>query len=96
MLRCPSGYCCQDDESCRKFDSCNNNRSGTLCGVCENNLAESLFDSTCVPLEECHTWLIILLYISCVVGYGFGLMVIDDMKRVVIYLFKKILQCIKK
>ena len=26
MIRCPPGYCCQDDESCQIFDSCNSNR----------------------------------------------------------------------
>ena len=39
MIRCPTGYCCQDDESCPSFDSCNSNRSGPLCGVCEKDLA---------------------------------------------------------
>ena len=27
MIRCPTGYCCQDDESCQSFDTCNSNRS---------------------------------------------------------------------
>ena len=96
MARCPHEYCCQDDESCKNFDSCNSNRTGTLCGVCENNLAESLFGSTCIPIEKCHTWLIILLYISCVVGYGLGLMVIDPIKKAVIYSLKKIYPCTKE
>ena len=95
MIRCPTGYCCQDDESCQSFDSCNSNRSGPLCGVCEKGLAESLFDQTCIPLEKCHTWLIVLLYISCAVGYGFGLMLIDNVKEAVISSLKKIYQCIK-
>ena len=95
MIRCPTGYCCQDDESCQSFDSCNSNRSGPLCGVCEKGLAETLFDQTCIPLEKCHTWLIVLLYISCAVGYGLGLMVIDNVKGAVISSLKKIYQCIK-
>ena len=96
MIRCPTGYCCQDDESCQTFDTCNSNRSGPLCGVCEMGLAESLFDQTCVPLEKCHTWFIVLLYISCAVGYGLGLMVIDNVKEAVISSLKKIYQCIKE
>ena len=95
MIRCPTGYCCQDEESCQTFDSCNSNRSGPLCGVCEKGLAESLFDQTCIPLEKCHTWFIVLLYISCAVGYGLGLMVIDNVKQAVISSIKKIYQCIK-
>ena len=95
MIRCPTGYCCQDDESCQSFDSCNSNRSGPLCGVCEMGLAESLFDQTCLPVEKCHTWFIVLLYISCAFGYGLGLMVIDNVKGAVISSLKKIYQCIK-
>ena len=95
MIRCPTGYCCQDDESCQSFDSCNRNRSGPLCGVCEKGLAESLFDQTCLPVEKCHTWFIVLLYISCAVGYGLGLMVIDNVKGAVISSLKKIYRCIK-
>ena len=96
MIRCPNGYCCQDDQSCRSFDSCNSNRSGPLCGVCEKGFAESLFDQTCFPMEQCHTWFIVLLYLSCVVGYGLGLMVINDIKRPITYLVKNIYQCINE
>ena len=95
MIRCPTGYCCQDDKSCQTFDSCNSNRSGPLCGVCEKGLAESLFDQSCIPVEKCHTWFIVLLYISCAVGYGLGLMVIDSIKAAAISSLKKIYQCIK-
>ena len=55
MIRCAPGYCCQDDESCQIFDTCNSNRSGPLCGICEKGFAESLFDQTCIPIEKCHT-----------------------------------------
>ena len=96
MLRCPTGYCCQDDESCQTFDSCNSNRSGPLCGVCEKGFAESLFDQTCISVEKCDTWFIVLLYISCVVGYGLGLMVINDIKRPITYIVKNIYQCINE
>ena len=92
MIRCPTGYCCQDDESCLTFDSCNSNRSGPLCGVCEKGFAESLYGQTCIPVEKCHTWFIVLLYISCVIGYGLGLMVIDSIKEAVISSLKKMYQ----
>ena len=96
MIRCPTDYCCQDDEFCQSFDSCNRNRCGPPCGVCEKGFAESLFDQTCIPVEKCHTWLIVLLYISCAAGYGLGLMVIDNIKEALISSLKKIYQCIKK
>ena len=95
MVRCPTGYCCQDDKSCETIDSCNSNRHGTLCGICEKDFAESLFDQTCISVEKCHTWFIVLLYISCAVGYGLGLMVIDNVKGAVISSLKKIYQRIK-
>ena len=95
MIRCPTGYCCQNDESCQTFDTCNSKRSGPLCGTCEKGYAESLFDQTCIPIEKCHTWFIVLLYISCVVGYGLGLMVIDNIKKALLSLLKKIYQCVK-
>ena len=96
MIRCPSGYCCQDNETCQNFDSCNSNRKGALCGVCEKNLVESLFNTTCISQEKCYTWLIGLLYISSAIGYGLGLMVIDPIKEIVLYLLKKIFICIKR
>ena len=43
MNRCPSGYCCQDNEACKTLDSCNRHRSGILCTSCEKNWTESLF-----------------------------------------------------
>ena len=95
MIRCPTGYCCQNDESCQCFESCNSNRSGPLCGICEKGFAESLFDQTCIPVEKCHTWFIVLLYISCAVGYGLGLMVIDNIKKALVSSLKKIYQCVK-
>ena len=96
MIRCPTGYCCQDDKSCQSFHSCNSNRSGPLCGVYEKGFAESIFDAASIPVEKCYTWFLVLLYISCIVGYGLGLMVIDNIKGAVISPLKKIYQCIKR
>ena len=58
--------------------------------------AESVFDQTCIPVEKCHTWFIILLYISGAAGYDLVLMVIDNIKEALISSLKKIYQCIKK
>ena len=83
-------------QSCQTFDSCNSNRSGPLCGVCEKGLVKSLFDQNCISVEKCHTWFIVLLYISCAVGYGLGLMVIDNIKGALLSSLKKFYQCIKR
>ena len=95
MVRCPEGYCCQDDESCQSINSCNNKRSGLLCGSCKDNFTESLFGPTCVPLEECHTKLIIMLYILCVIACGMGLMLMDVIKDSGVSLLKKLYLKIK-
>ena len=41
MIRCPDGYCCHDNKTCTKFNSCHPERAGTLCGKCQKNLTES-------------------------------------------------------
>ena len=45
MLRCPEGYCCTNNDTCKGIDSCNTGRAGVLCGSCEANWTESLFST---------------------------------------------------
>ena len=59
MFRCPNGYCCQDSGNCNSLDSCNRNRSGILCGSCDEKLTESLISENCVSIEGCNSRLII-------------------------------------
>ena len=96
MIRCPNGYCCQDNVTCQKLDSCNSNRTGTLCGVCKNNFTEPILNPAFIPIKKCNGTLLGLLYISCVVAYGLGLLVIGHMKRAFIYSVKKIYHFIKR
>ena len=50
FLRCPPGYCCKD---CVRYDSCNGDRFGTLCGQCPEGKSESLFSTQCISNTEC-------------------------------------------
>ena len=96
MIRCPDGYCCQTVDSCEGIDSCNSNRSGTLCSGCKKNFTESLFDTSCVLIDQCHTGLIMMLYIFCIVGYSLGLMLMDSIKYVGVSIIKTIYRRIKE
>ena len=96
MVRCPDGYCCQTVDSCDGIESCNSNRTGTLCNGCKTNFTESLFDPTCVPIKECHTGLIVTLYIFCVIAYGFGLMIMDSIRDAGVTIIKNTYRRIKQ
>ena len=93
MVRSPDGYCCQTIDSCEEIDSCG---SGRLCGGCKKNFTESLFDPTCVLIDKCHTGLIMMLYIFCIVGYGLGLMLMGSIKYVGVPIIKTIYRRIKE
>ena len=54
---CPKGYCCSSTH-CPTYNTCRNQRTGTLCGQCIPGHSEALFSPACVPNEECDmTWL---------------------------------------
>ena len=88
MFRCPSGYCCQDSGSCNSLDSCNRNRSGILCGSCDEKLTQSLISENCVLIEGCNSSLIIGLYILVVIGYSLGLITFNIVKDQVLKIIK--------
>ncbi|XP_070547490.1 uncharacterized protein [Ptychodera flava] len=52
-IKCPKGYCCDNETSCISFDSCSDNREGRLCGRCRDNYSESLFSAKCVRDNDC-------------------------------------------
>ena len=64
MIRCPDDYCCQGKETCKGMDSCNTGRTGTMCGICEQNLTESIFTPKCIFTQSCKSGLVITLFIS--------------------------------
>ena len=79
MIRCPNGYCCQVDKTCKEIDSCNTSRTGPLCGKCRANWTESLFSPECLLIEICPAAEILVLYVAGAVTYGLDLMVFNYM-----------------
>ena len=92
IIRCPDGYCCQEEETCRGIDSCNVNRTGPLCGRCRVNWTEVLFSAKCLLVDDCPAALILVFYTIGVIAYGLGLMAISYIKDVGPALVKKILK----
>ena len=89
MIRCPNGYCCQNDEMCNGIDSCNKHRTGPLCGKCKGNWTESLFSPECLLIQRCPAGEIIVLYIACAATYSLVLMVSSYVKDVGVSVLKK-------
>ena len=85
IIRCPEGYCCQDNDTCRDIDSCNIGRTGTLCGNCLENLTE----------QNCYGNLILFLYFFCALIYTIFLLFIETLKNKAIQIFKRLSKCIK-
>ena len=53
MISCPPGYCCQGKNTCKRLNSCNGNRTGTLCGKCPTGYYLSFFANHCVKMKSC-------------------------------------------
>ena len=70
MIRCPIGYCCTGSDTCLSVSSCNDERLGILCGNCELNLTESLFSPITVPIGNCSSTVVIVLYTGCALIYA--------------------------
>ncbi len=90
MFRCPTGYCCTNKSTCENIDSCSTGRTGTLCGVCQENLTESLFDTKCIPAAKCQMPLILFLYILSAQCYAVLLLSLSTVKETVTACVKKI------
>lgn len=67
MLTCPDGFCCPHD-TCETYNVCAANRTGTLCGECEEGMSESLFTVSCVPNDQCKdSWYFVLDIVSSLI-----------------------------
>ena len=96
IVRCPDGYCCQDNATCHGIDSCNINRTGTLCATCAEKYTESLFSTECFPAEECNTILTLILYIVAVVVCSVALITVSLIKDQILLWFRNGYRNIKK
>ena len=89
MARCPDGYCCQGNDTCGGIDSCNKGRTGILCGICEENLVESIFTPTCILKESCKSGLVITLFFTAALFYAFFLLSFSTIKNKLTHVLKK-------
>ena len=96
MIRCPDGYCCQNDHTCQGISSCQKGRTGTLCGRCIENLTESLISPKCIDSSKCYTELVLIMYFLSSLSYAVGILTIDSIKRKVLELFKMLYKLIRK
>ncbi|KAI8510634.1 hypothetical protein Bbelb_115500 [Branchiostoma belcheri] len=80
MVLCPTGYCCEE-APCESFNTCSNNRTGTMCGECLDGFTRQLYSVRCVPVEDCRHkdfWISVAivsfslgtLFILYLMGYG--------------------------
>ena len=53
--QCPAGYCCsgKNIDTCDVYDHCPGNRTGILCGACQNGFSVSILTGTCIPDNLC-------------------------------------------
>ena len=70
---CPVGYCSPPNETeFPKYNGCQGDRTGKLCGHCYNAYSETLYSTTCRPLNECNDywfWTLALVYVSLIAFY---------------------------
>ena len=90
MMRCPDGYCCQDNDTCKGIESCNTGRIGTLCGRCKQNLTEALFIPKCLQNESCRSGLVTVILFAAAIIYTVALLSFSTIKDLFIKLLKRI------
>ena len=65
---CPVGYCSPPEETeFPKYNGCQGNRNGKLCGHCSDAYSETLYSAACRPSRECNDywfWFVSLVYVS--------------------------------
>ncbi len=55
FLQCPAGYCCSggDSSTCNMYNYCAGNKTGTLCGACQEDFSVSILTGACTPDSQC-------------------------------------------
>ncbi len=53
--QCPAGYCCSgsDSTTCNMYNYCPENRTGILCGACQEGFSVSILTGACTPDSQC-------------------------------------------
>ncbi len=70
---CPIGYCNSPAKAnFPQYNGCQGNRSGILCGRCNDNHTETLYSTHCRPSHQCHDfwfWPLTVIYVSLMALY---------------------------
>ncbi len=55
FIQCPVGFCCSNSENlpCLTYNQCSGNRTGTLCGSCNEGYTVSLMSNNCIRNDQC-------------------------------------------
>lgn len=65
---CPTGYCCSSKKDCLSYNTCEQNRTGILCGQCKQNHTESFFSTSCIENKICTSICTAYSRLYCVLG----------------------------
>ena len=87
---CPAGYCSPPQEpNFPEYNGCHGNRSGVLCGHCNEGYTETLYSTNCRPSHQCRDywfWPVALFYVSLMALYfTFKPPIIPLMKRQILW-----------
>ena len=73
FIMCPVGYCSPPQEAnSSQYNGCQGNRSGELCGYCNEGYTETLYSTNCKPSHQCEDywfWPVALFYVSLLALY---------------------------
>ncbi len=55
FLQCPAAYCCSgiNNAPCSKYNFCAGNRTGMLCGACQEGFSVSILTGQCIRNSQC-------------------------------------------
>ncbi len=93
--QCPAGYCCSSSDKtiCNVYNYCSANRTGALCGACQEGFSVSILTWTCIPDGQCGRdqwfWIVVTL---AAIAYALWYTMKDD----IFALFFKSLTFIKQ
>ena len=69
---CPLGYCSSQETVFPEYNGCQGNRSGELCGQCNESFTATLYSTNCRPSHECRDywfWPVALVFVSLMALY---------------------------
>ena len=75
FILCPEHYCASPSLHSKKYNSCQGNRSGTLCGSCIPGYSETLFSAECRKNGECNNYFFWISVIVLTTGLALYLII---------------------